>query len=340
MVMKSREKVKDLWKRCFNASDEYAEMYFRHRYQDELNVTIELNDKTVSTLQMIPYPMTFWGMTIPIAYVSGACTHPDYREQGLMGALLTEVHQRMYREGIFFSMVMPVNSRLYAYYAKRGYAATFYCSRLRVKTSSLFVSQLYTVMDEARNTQLYKEHFRYFSRKMQECSCYVQHTWGDFKTILEDLCLSGGKLMVARRLGLIHGMAFCVVKDGLVTVKEILSDNVVVNDSLLRGAASSFDADELECLLPPLEKTEESGMIRIIHAEEVLSMFARKYPTMEMLFRLVDEDVPNNNACFYVADGVCKCEDFEDQEIPTYTIKDLARLLFKRESPYMSLMLD
>ena len=79
-----REKVKNLWKLCFNDSEEFIDMYFRLRYNNNANITIESGDNVIAALQMLPYPMTFGGTEIHTAYVSGACTHPDNRNRGII----------------------------------------------------------------------------------------------------------------------------------------------------------------------------------------------------------------------------------------------------------------
>ena len=70
-----REKVKKLWKLCFNDNDEFVDMYFNLRYNSEVNVAIESGDEVIAALQMLPYPITFHGNSVPTAYISGACTH-------------------------------------------------------------------------------------------------------------------------------------------------------------------------------------------------------------------------------------------------------------------------
>ena len=54
-----REKVKKLWKLCFNDNDEFVDMYFSLRYNSEVNVAIESGDEVIAALQMLPYPITF-----------------------------------------------------------------------------------------------------------------------------------------------------------------------------------------------------------------------------------------------------------------------------------------
>ena len=56
-----REKVKKLWKLCFNDNDEFVDMYFNLRYNSEVNVAIESGDEVIAALQMLPYPITFHG---------------------------------------------------------------------------------------------------------------------------------------------------------------------------------------------------------------------------------------------------------------------------------------
>ena len=105
-----REQVKELWKLCFpDDSDEFVNLYFSSRYTDEINSAIVERGRVVSALQRIPYPMKFMDTVIPVAYISGACTHPDFRSRGLMSQLLDEAHRRMYTDGKYLSLLIPAN---------------------------------------------------------------------------------------------------------------------------------------------------------------------------------------------------------------------------------------
>ena len=68
-----KEKVKALWKLCFDDSDQFIDMYFRLRYKSEINVVIESGNEVISALQMLPYPMSFCGKQVATSYISGAC---------------------------------------------------------------------------------------------------------------------------------------------------------------------------------------------------------------------------------------------------------------------------
>ena len=69
-----REQVKSLWKLCFDDSEAFIELYFRLRYNNEVNLAIQSGEEVIAALQMLPYPMTFCGQTVPTSYISGACT--------------------------------------------------------------------------------------------------------------------------------------------------------------------------------------------------------------------------------------------------------------------------
>lgn len=122
--MTTKEKVKALWQLCFDDNEEFVEMYFRLRYKNEINIAIESGDEIVSALQMIPYPMTFCGDTVQTSYISGACTHPDFRGNGVMRELLSQAFAKMLRNGTYFSTLIPANLG-YSTITPDGYASVF-----------------------------------------------------------------------------------------------------------------------------------------------------------------------------------------------------------------------
>lgn len=341
MVMTTKEEVKALWKLCFDDSDEFVDLYFEKRYTDTMNIAISQDGKIVSALQMIPYPMTFCGKIISASYISGACTHPDYRGKGLMHQLLEKAHRRMYNEGALLGMLIPAKRELFDFYKKFGYAPAFGYATLKLKTEELHSSCMYTILDETEESDFLCEHYRYFSTFIKKRVCCVLHPKDDFMIIIADLLLSKGKLLVARREGLIHGMAFCVKENERLVVKELLADNDIIRDTLVKKATELFDVVEVECLMPSLMDTLYLGMARIIHAERMMALIARKYPTVEMFVQVVgDHTIPENNGHYIIREGTCTRAFQPDKEYRACGISEFTRLLLEAEHPYMSLMLD
>ena len=73
-------------------------------------MTIEKDGKIVSALQIVPHTMTYLGTEISVGYISGACTTPEERGQGLMRQLLQETFEEMERREIAISALIPCRS--------------------------------------------------------------------------------------------------------------------------------------------------------------------------------------------------------------------------------------
>ena len=123
--MSVKEQVRRLWATCFHDSEAFMDLYFGCRYTDSLNEYMESDGQVIAALQRIPYRLTYEGMNVPVAYISGACTHPVYRERGVMRKLLAQAHQSMFREGMLFSTLIPAEDWLKGYYARSGYTLCF-----------------------------------------------------------------------------------------------------------------------------------------------------------------------------------------------------------------------
>ena len=339
--MTTKEQVKALWKLCFNDSPEFTDLYFEQRYKDEINRAAMCDGRIVSALQAIPYPMTFCGKVIETAYISGACTHPDYRSRGVMRGLLRDTHRWLYGKGVLLSALIPAERWLFDYYARSGYAASFGYLRQKTKVGELRPSSFYALADETGREDCLFDHYHYLATALRKRPCCVQHYRDDFLVIIEDLRLAKGKLLVARKAGQITGMAFCLKENGTLVIKELLADNPTVRDSLLYEAARIYGADEMDRLLPSVSETLCLGMARVIRAEKLLELFAASHPDLELHIHLTGDDaIPENNGHYTLRNGHCLREHLTGQDYRDCTVQDFTRLLFQAEHPYMSLMLD
>lgn len=336
--MNTKDEVKALWKRCFHDSDEFTDLYFDMRYKDDINRAIREDGKIISALQMIPYPMTFCGEVIPTSYISGACTHPDYREHGAMRRLLKDTHRRMYEEGVLLASLIPAENWLFGYYAKSGYAPAFGYAVERVQVDGLRLSadcrvEVCTSPDA--------EHYRYFDSRMHGRRNCIQHTEEDFRVIMADLLLGGGRLLVARKEDVIAGMAFTVPEGDALCVKELLADSGEVRRALLAEGAYIYKVREIVCFVPSSDSSLRLGMARIIHAEALLRLFARAHPDAELYICLEgDEAIAENNGYYVVKQGECLRAHRAGRAYALHTPSSLSSLLLEAEHPYMSLMLN
>lgn len=334
-VHKVKEEVRHLWEMCFQDSPEFMDLYFRYRYKDELNEAVMHEGRVVSALQLIPYELTSWQARLPMAYVSGVCTHPDARHQGFMRRLLAQTHRRLYRDGCPLASLIPAEPWLFDCYAATGYAPVFMYGWKRLVGAA--VEGRFEISDY-RDTP--SGVYEYFSRKMAERACCVQHDEADFQVVMADLVLSGGRLWVARQNGVVVGMAFSVLHTDGCRFNECLVDSDEVCQALVNKACERDFVKQVECL-HPVESNGEGhrlGMLRIICVEKVLQRYARTHPELKVCWQVIDPDIPENNACYYLKHGLCTtCSDGEGIPI---SIKELTAYLWREEYPYMSLMLN
>ncbi|MBO4984364.1 MAG: GNAT family N-acetyltransferase [Bacteroides sp.] len=336
-----KEKIKQLWKLCFNDSDEFTELYFRLRYREERNLALEQQGEMIAAMQLLPYPMTFGGEIVPTNYVSGACTHPAYRKQGAMKRLLTEAFNRMYKAGTMFSTLIPAEPWLFEFYGKLGYSPVF------KQSSSRFVCPAQALPAEAPELQTihnYEELCCFLHRKQEEREGYLCHTAEDFLVILADIRLSNGRIFTLKEQEKIVAMAITHPNEyGKWQVDELLYEEASYQPILLQRICEELSLSGLEVITPPTPQTTSRplGMARLINAEAMLQRHAAHHPEEELHIQLTDEQLPVNNGCYTLQHGKCiKTAGQLSSKYPTISISELTERLLSPLKPYMNLMLN
>ncbi|MEG1563047.1 MAG: GNAT family N-acetyltransferase [Bacteroides sp.] len=335
-----KEEVKALWKLCFDDSEDFIEMYFRLRYNNETSIAIESGEEVIAALQMIPYPMTFCGKAIQTSYISGACTHPDYRGNGVMRELLSQAFVRMLRSDVAVSTLIPGEPWLFDYYARLGYAPVFGYSSREIpankapRTSSISV----------RSTVDYEQAvYLYLNKKMEKHPCCIQHTEADFKVILEDLALENNAVYIATRKEQVVGVAVAYQTGNELQLPALFTDTEEIENELLYKIQKMTGCKRLTVLTPPAHaaKLHLLGMARIIDIRRILQLYAAAYPSDEMNIELTDEQLSTNNGYYYLCSGKCM---YNKERLPGTHLKlsigELSEKILAPLQPYMSLMLD
>jgi len=346
-----KEEVRDLWNLCFGDNEAFTDLYFSKRYNEEVNLSIQEEGKVISALQLLPYPMTFCGEIIPTGYISGACTHPDYREKGAMKRLLLKSFHRMQENDVLLTTLIPAEEWLFDYYSKMGYISVFDNSEQIFSVKKLSPSSRYLISEF---TSLQTDVYPFFDKKMKERPCCIQHTLEDFQVILDDLYLGKGNLFTARVKDKIVGLVFCYVEGDTLHVPELFFENKDVRDTLLFETANQMNAKRIICITPSIDETGEIlGMARIINAEKMLQIYVTQHPELELSFNLTDNLIEENNAFYSIKSGNIKKEKIKEtslgvsiqqltQGLMGYKIERLPKELsvLSKQFPYMSLMLD
>lgn len=338
----TREKIKELWKLCFNDDEEFVELYFNQRYNNGVNVAIESGEEVIAALQMLPYSLTFGAQKLSTAYISGACTHPDFRNRGVMLELLSQAFSKMLHNNVAISTLIPAEPWLFSYYARIGYAPLFKYSQNTFVASAMFSPHTDLLL---KKTDEYEEEvYEYLNRKLTERTCCIQHTATDFHIILSDLRLSQGYIFTLNNAEVITALAIAYPEDnGNWHIGEIVSDTPDRSSLLLQQICEDLNICTIQVYTSPIagQSIHTLGMARIINAKTMLQLYATAHPEVEMNIILTDEQIDANNGYFYLNNG--KCMSNKNRLSGSHlslTIGELAETIFADSHPYMSLMLN
>lgn len=212
--------ARELWERCFQDDEQFTDFYFSHRYSDDIHMAIYRDEQMIAGLQMIPYVLHWRGQLVESAYISGACTHPDFRKQGVMPQLLEATHRRMYEQGVGVSTLIPAEPWLFDYYATSGYVPLFQYQHEQVQVASLLPA---VTIEVERIEQLSTAHYTFVDNAMRQRSCSLLHSQKDLMEVVEAYLLNGGAIWVATSASVICGVAFVENLNGAIVVKELLT---------------------------------------------------------------------------------------------------------------------
>lgn len=295
----NKQQVINLWRASFNDTEEFINLYFDRVYKEENSLVIERNGQIVSALQMLPYTMTWCGTEISVSYISGACTLPSMRGQGLMRQLLQKAFEEMKRRDVAVTALVPADPWLFDYYREQGYTEAFdYSEETYTRPETIvWEPNLTVVPPEVPSTELL---YAYFNRKLRERPCCLLHTYDDFVTIQRDLQQDGGRMLTALNdQEQPVGMAFVLPPEPAETlsdtekhvyIKEMFYDNENIKNLLLQEATLQHNVKKAEYKTPPSTPgTLPMGMARVIDTHRLIHRWASEHKHSSVSVKNMEE---------------------------------------------------
>lgn len=375
-----KQQTRHLYRLCFSDDEIFADSYFRYLYAHNRNVTIARKGKVVSALQIVPVAIHLSNHTtegIPSGYISGACTHPSYRGEGLMRTLLERAFQRMYKAGDAFATLIPANEGLFGYYAASGFVHSFNYSVKTIQTSPAACPECYQIrpkpirervrwsyhpLETAPESLTYTllecpeyPHYAQYIHNRRNYQGY-QYCFGNFEKLVEiDMELYGGQTWIATTPDhVLVGHAVCYPRKNQLYIPAITTDTPEIQERMIRCMNSHYAFPEIKITTEPNGQLEilPLGMARIVNAFSLLSRYAEEHPHLRAEFTLVDPLIPENNKTFSLS-GTGKVLQSEKTAHPV-TVEQLTQAVlgyhpeelpgelsrFPEGLPYMHLMLN
>ncbi len=178
----TKQLIWDMWKTVFGDSDDYMQIYFKHKYRNENTLIYFEDDKAAASLQMLDYQFTYCGQEIPVYYLSGVSTIAEFRGKGYARKLLLKSFEVAQERNIPLVILVPQERWLLNFYEKFGFAQTFDSGK------ELLISLKKIIDDNEDNLyNAYKE----FDALYRNEDMTVQKSYKDFLAIAEEARLFG-----------------------------------------------------------------------------------------------------------------------------------------------------
>ncbi|MCM1503733.1 MAG: GNAT family N-acetyltransferase [Muribaculum sp.] len=351
--MKKKDAIRNMWKECFNDSDQYVDMFFSTVYSDADALTLEHDGNVVSSMLLQRYAMNFHGTTCSISYICGAATLKRWRGMGFMGELMRRAIRESFERGDLLCALIPAGQSLYKFYEKFGFSPIFYVDIEHYSSAHNFRHDAYyQLVPDVSQEKVYD----FFDTMMRRRPCAVQHSRQQYEQILMDNSASGGTVIaLADSDGNIAALGFAAPIEGEPTVMDILASSPDAEEALLDEIHKEFSGDPLTVYgyygardynLDP------RGMGRIVNMNECTKILAQAYPKLNLAIRIHDNIIRENNHIYIIDGGRAVINDGYggrldyDIDIEVFTSmvfgNEVTRRLldFPAVRPFISLMLD
>ena len=232
------DSLKELFVLCFEDSVETVNAFFEKTVSPERVVAIFDGNKAVSSLYLLESDILIDGVSHNAYYVYGVCTHPDYRNKGLMKKLFHFTEKIAKERNIDYLFLVPAEEELFDAYSKFGFKKGIYYKEETVTAPTTFSS---TSFSETVSFDFYKKLCLERSKGGINIASLKESTFKSFFT-----SCNGEATAIQTESG------YCVFEnnDGKVTVFEIYGDekdllNIVFEKTKAASLVCRFPADDV-----------------------------------------------------------------------------------------------
>lgn len=348
---KEKTQVKNLWKYCFDDTEEYMDYYFTKRYEFENNYIIKDADEVISSLMANKYSLKINDVIKSVSYIVGVSSSPVHRGGGYASILINRTLYDLYEKGEDITMLMPIDSYIYTRY---GFANIYNMLELdipidRIKVSKTNLKAAYYEDDKMEDI------IEIYNRCISNIASYFVRDASYFQNMIDEVKLEGGNIVICYEndkpisymifypkheggeTGFVREM-FSLKKSGYDKLMEIVKSHftqikrVSIHSYEKSNIFHYFNADNKITY-----KIKPFMMSRVLNAKKIFQEQINenlRYVSFEggnLKIKLIDDIIHENNRIFeirsnkdngFILDISDSTEDFE------MSIYDFSRLVF------------
>lgn len=338
-----KQQTRELWRTCFNNSEEFLDIYFDEKYTDEANLTIRHDGRVVAATQLLPYRFTFYGSVQHIGYLSGLATAPEYRNRGFASNLIHEAHRRLYKQGATLSFLIPQDDDTRHFFEKPQHGA-FWTSVYRQELPLDITNDGdFSKIEVTRPDEWTNELYVFYRRLTAELPFMVHPSENDFFAALEEADLKDGYILVAHRKRRMVGFCLAVKEpNGKVYIRTLAITETSTRAAFVDYLCRECGVEQVYrrfCLPGSLKGCMPYAMARVVNVPRFLSAIATPNPGFQLHIGVDgDLDIPENNGWYIVENGRVRLTDVKPESI--VTPGGLAAMFMAAQPMVMDLMLD
>lgn len=352
-----KAQVRGLWRTCFpKDSEEFLDIYFEDRYSDDVTVTVRENARVVAATQVLPFRFNFAGSAMPVGYISGLCTDPEYRKKGYAGKILHDAHRKLFAEGGVLSLLIPGDEKLREFYQGEqngAYWTSTHQLTVDVAPPAEFKPDLR--IDVMPEYEWGRDLWIYYNTFGGRHAFEIKHNEDSFFAAIQTHDLEDGLVLVARKRGKILG--FCLVvkegkplKSGKLSTKNfrghirfmLTTDERIMHQLQYRAMELLEVKDLVMTGGAPCKGFKTSRpyvMARVINVEKFLTHVARIHTGLQLHIGVQNDlHIPENNGYYLIENGKVRITDAVPPSI--VTPGGLAALFLGSQPVFTPMMLD
>ncbi len=327
-----KDKAIELWQEIFIEDGPSLVAYYfdTHIKIDQVVGYLE-GDVLVAMAHLNPYQLMWQGCLYNTYYVVGVATKQSHRRQGLMRKMMTWVLRDRYEAGDVFSVLMPIDSRLYDQF---GYGFIQDVALYKFKYENLNRKKR-TVPNEVIDVETSIQLLPIYNTYKKTLTLSQNRGMRDFEHLLKEVHSENGHVVVVPDGYVIYydfGDIFvreCIYTsdEGLMNILDYIGS--IAGEKPIQWQMPKNNA--LKHLIPHIKEHERLEkpfmMARILHVETLLEAMADFLGTC--IIKVIDDQILENNHTYKVEGQVSITQEAPDI---TLDIESLAQWLFGYDS--------
>ena len=295
MIRRIKEEERDmLIRECLDNYDdkEYINFFFKYFYDPIETYVNEKEGKIVSFMILIPLVLNIANERYKVSFITAVTTIKEERNKGYMKELMNEILDMTKHRELFTLIETSINGL----YDSFNFEPLFYRKEYYLNVDEIEVVSKGIIKEEIDTLEYYKlyakfaSHFDIYIRKeLKDCALYLQ-----------ELALTGGKIIINKKQDNVTGFISFFEKDDLITIDECIyldTDSLKTLLSALRfygrKVILTFSENEkVERYLPYLNKYafKKDIYLRINNHELLSELYKKDIKTLK------DLDIRNKTA--------------------------------------------